>query len=186
MTQQQRRLVAFLIVLVLVIVGIPAGIIVWSATHRHHTSTESPATTTQTPTASVEPTSSTKTIESTPDQRDLVIRAATEAVRWSQDEGTDARRLRLSTVLTSESAEAPVQWTTLYGSLEGAKVTVDAVNEPESTYQNEESTEFTVQVTYTLHRTGEGDVQGTGLWTVTVPNEITSDSRASVKEPNGA
>ena len=79
-----------------------------------------------------------------------------------------------------------MQWTTLYGSLEGAKVTVDAVNEPESTYQNEESTEFTVQVTYTLHRTGEGDVQGTGLWTVTVPNEITSDSRASVKEPNGA
>lgn len=197
MTLQQRYFIAKIVALVLVLFGVPGAIIAWSASHRPHMTEVTPQvaepSTRLLDSASSSPLPSLSSfgapssdIVVAQEQVDFASAAVAASVKWSEAEPLSARTDRLSEFLTDESAAAVPFWHVQYGTIEGAAVEVYHLDVPQPTYQSTEATVFVVRVTYKLYLPGQDDSLGQALWTVSVPNELDTESRAIVQEPNGA
>lgn len=191
MTREQRRVVALIVAVVVALVGL-VGFIAWSGSHRDRDAEASPAAVVTSPAVEVATTAPAQIdgysgdFEATEAQKDAAVKAASALAQWSQKESEADRTKRLEAFFEENVASEEAPWQELYGSIEGASVTVDSAGEPSTSSNDGHTIGVGVMVTYTVHIPHddgtEVTTQQTGLWVISMPVTATDKTKATAAQ----
>lgn len=199
MTREQRRVVALIVAVVVALIGLVV-FIAWSGFHRDRDAEASPAPAPTSPASA--PTSPASAVvattapaqidgysddfEATDAQKDAAVEAASALAQWSQEEPQADRTKRLEAFFVEDVASEEAPWQELYGSIEGASVTVDSAGEPSTSSNDGTTIGVGVMVTYTVHiphdDSTEVTTQQTGLWVISMPMTATDTTKATAAQ----
>lgn len=192
MTREQRRVVALIVAVVVALIGLVV-FIAWSGFHRDRDAEASPASAPTSPASAVVATTAPAQIdgysddfEATDAQKDAAVEAASALAQWSQEEPQADRTKRLEAFFVEDVASEEAPWQELYGSIEGASVTVDSAGEPSTSSNDGTTIGVGVMVTYTVHiphdDSTEVTTQQTGLWVISMPMTATDTTKATAAQ----
>ena len=199
MTREQRRVVALIVAVVVALIGLVV-FIAWSGFHRDRdaealpaSAPTSPASAPTSPASAAVATTAPAQIdgysgdfEATDAQKDAAVEAASALAQWSQEESQADRTKRLEAFFVEDVASEEAPWQELYGSIEGASVTVDSAGEPSTSSNDGTTIGVGVMVTYTVHiphdDSTEVTTQQTGLWVISMPVTATDTTKATAAQ----
>ena len=190
---------ALIVAVVVALIGLVV-FIAWSGFHRDRDAEASPAPAPTSPASA--PTSPASAVvattapaqidgysddfEATDAQKDAAVEAASALAQWSQEEPQADRTKRLEAFFVEDVASEEAPWQELYGSIEGASVTVDSAGEPSTSSNDGTTIGVGVMVTYTVHiphdDSTEVTTQQTGLWVISMPMTATDTTKATAAQ----
>ena len=183
---------ALIVAVVVALIGLVV-FIAWSGFHRDRDAEALPASAPTSPASAAVATTAPAQIdgysgdfEATDAQKDAAVEAASALAQWSQEESQADRTKRREAFFVEDVASEEAPWQELYGSIEGASVTVDSAGEPSTSSNDGTTIGVGVMVTYTVHiphdDSTEVTTQQTGLWVISMPVTATDTTKATAAQ----